>query len=189
MRNYPAPHLPAHTARREAFLLPRWLEITPLECSYRDNRIGACTERTTTSSQLPLVARVPAGLARAGDSPSARLGKLHAVHTVSPLIRDGRERSNSNHRDLFFRSRAPRVPETFPRLPRLFFLSFFLFFSFLFRYARRSRRVGDRRRARRRAFIDHRVCQRARHGHERGILSTVDRVIARISALDCDGRD
>lgn len=126
MRNYPAPHLPAHTARREAFLLPRWLAITPLECSCRDNRIGACTERTTTSSQLPLVARVPAGLTRAGDSPSARLGKLHAVHTVPPLIRDGRESGRIQITGICFSVRARRVSRKLSRGCHVSFFSFFL---------------------------------------------------------------
>lgn len=105
------------------------------------------------------------------------------------LLRDPLELPFATARTIEFKSsRAPKFiaarSKTFP-LYRFFAL--FSFPSFFLLFLRQSRKTyRDRRRT-------VRECYRSLRANVRGtsteILSTVDRVIARISALDCDGRD
>lgn len=71
-----------------------------------------------------------------------------------------------------------------------FFLIFFFFFFIIFSFSDSVAIDGDRDRRRLvLRYIDHRVPTSAATRARTGILSTVDKVIARISALDCDRRD
>jgi len=95
-----------------------------------------------TSTKSPRSCRADVGLTTDTRHEIHRPGgsRQTSRRTVLPLFRDGRERSNSNRRArrVFRKLSLPRLP------PKLFSL-LLRFLSYL-PHARRSRRVGDRRR-------------------------------------------
>jgi len=169
--NYPAPHLlaVAHGTLFSPFsLVDSYHSLAPewrLRC-YHSSRVFQPLTRVEVSR-----------IHRSKDSRQTSLRTVHSFATI--------DTGNSNH-VRFIPSRAPRASETFSRSITPF--TFILLFFFLRPHARRSRHVGDRRQIP--CALSITVCaDETQHKHEPKILSTVDRVIARISALDCDGRD